>query len=258
MSRDWIILLSSPYDDSEARRNPPPPRRLPEPPLSAPALFLDDVHLRLGRAAAAVDVLRGLTLRVETGETVGLVGASGSGKSTALMVACGLERADRGTVAVAGTDLTALDTDASALFRGRTVGIVFQAFHLVGDMTAIENVATPLELRGARDAFDRAHAELAAVGLADRLHHYPSQLSGGEQQRVAIARALVGRPPIVVADEPTGNLDETTGADVADLLFARVRELGATLLLVTHDPDLAARCDRVVHVRAGRVVEAEA
>ena len=223
--------------------------------MTAPALRLDDIHLRLGRGTAAVDVLRGLSFTIATGEKVGVVGASGSGKSTALMIACGLERPDRGRVAVAGVDLSGLDADRLALFRGRAIGIVFQSFHLVSDMTAIENVATPLELRGDRDAFARARVELAAVGLADRLDHYPSQLSGGEQQRVAIARALVHRPPIVVADEPTGNLDETTGAGIADLLFARVAELGATLMLVTHDPDLAARCDRVIHVRAGRVVD---
>jgi putative ABC transport system ATP-binding protein len=171
------------------------------------------------------------------------------------MVTTCLEQADRGRVEVAGTDLGRLDEDALARFRGRTIGIVFQAFHLVSDMTAIENVAIPLELAGAADAFARARAELEAVGLGARLDHYPVQLSGGEQQRVAIARALVHRPAIVVADEPTGNLDETTGANVADLLFARVAEVGATLMLVTHDPDLAARCDRVVHVRAGRAVD---
>ena len=225
--------------------------------MTTPALRLDDVHLRLGRGPAAVDVLRGFTLEAGRGERVGVVGASGSGKSTALMVACGLERADRGRIEVMGVDLSGLDADALAVFRGRTIGIVFQAFHLVSDMTAIENVATPLELAGAGDAFARARDELTAVGLGARLDHYPSQLSGGEQQRVAIARALVHRPAIVVADEPTGNLDETTGADVADLLFARVRDLGATLMLVTHDPELAARCDRVVHVRSGRVVEGE-
>ncbi|TBW39970.1 ATP-binding cassette domain-containing protein [Siculibacillus lacustris] len=222
--------------------------------MSAIAIRLDDVHLRLGRGQAAVDVLRGLSLTIAEGERVGIVGASGSGKSTALMVTTGLERADRGRIEVAGVDLGGLGEDALALFRGRTLGIVFQSFHLVSDMTAIENVATPLELAGVRDAFPRAAAELAAVGLAARLDHYPVQLSGGEQQRVAIARALVARPAIVVADEPTGNLDELTGADIADLLFARVAAVGATLMLVTHDPDLAARCDRVIHVKAGRVV----
>jgi putative ABC transport system ATP-binding protein len=233
----------------------PAVRSAPEPVLTTPAIALEDVRLRLGNGTAAVDVLRGLTLTIAAGERVGIVGASGSGKSTALMIACGLERADGGRVAVAGIDLAGLDADRLARFRGETIGIVFQSFHLVSDMTALENVATPLELAGRPDAFARARAELAAVGLADRLDHYPSQLSGGEQQRVAIARALVHRPSIVVADEPTGNLDEATGADVADLLFARVAEIGATLMLVTHDPDLAARCDRVIHVRAGRVLE---
>jgi putative ABC transport system ATP-binding protein len=227
-------------------------------PLPQIAIRLDDVHLRLGRGAAAVDVLRGLDLEIAAGERVGIVGASGSGKSTALMVTTGLERADRGRVEVAGIDLGGLGEDALALFRGSTLGIVFQSFHLVSDMTAIENVATPLELVGAADAFARAQAELEAVGLGHRLHHYPAQLSGGEQQRVAIARALVGRPAIVVADEPTGNLDELTGESIADLLFERVATVGATLMLVTHDADLAARCDRVIHVRAGRVADAPA
>jgi putative ABC transport system ATP-binding protein len=231
------------------------PPSVEDPPLPPFAIRLVDVHLRLGRGEAAVDVLRGLDLAIARGERVGIVGASGSGKSTALMVTTGLERADRGRVEVDGTDLGGLDEDRLALFRGRTLGIVFQSFHLVSDMTAVENVATPLELAGEADAFARAARELEAVGLGRRLAHYPAQLSGGEQQRVAIARALVGRPKIVVADEPTGNLDEATGADVADLLFARVAAVGATLMLVTHDPELAARCDRVVHVRAGRVVE---
>lgn len=222
--------------------------------MSAPAILLRDLHLTLGSGSAAVPVLRGLDLSIAPGEKVGIVGASGSGKSTALMVTTGLERVDGGRVVVAGSDLAGLDADALALFRGRTIGIVFQAFHLVSDMTALENVATPLELRGEADALARARTELAAVGLADRCDHLPAQLSGGEQQRVAIARALVGRPPIVVADEPTGNLDEATGATVADLLFRRIDEVGATLMLVTHDPDLAARCDRVVHMKAGRVV----
>ncbi len=224
--------------------------------MTTSAIRLVDVHLRLGQGEAAVDVLNGLSLDVVRGERLGLVGASGSGKSTALMVTTGLEKADRGSVEVDGVDLGRLDADGLALFRGRSIGIVFQSFHLVSDMTALENVATPLELRGEPDALERARAELAAVGLAARLDHYPSQLSGGEQQRVAIARALVHRPPIVVADEPTGNLDEATGATIADLLFDRVREVGATLLLVTHDADLAARCDRVLHMKAGRLQEA--
>lgn len=224
--------------------------------MTSSVLRLVDVHLRLGQGEAAVDVLNGLTLEVARGERLGLVGASGSGKSTALMVATGLEIADRGLVEVDGVDLGRLDADGLALFRGRSVGIVFQSFHLVSDMTALENVATPLELRGEPEALARARAELAAVGLGARLDHYPSQLSGGEQQRVAIARALVHRPPIVVADEPTGNLDEATGATIADLLFARVREVGATLLLVTHDPDLASRCDRTLHMKAGRLAGA--
>lgn len=224
--------------------------------MTTSAIRLVDVHLRLGQGEAAVDVLNGLSLDVARGERLGLVGASGSGKSTALMVTTGLEKADRGSVEVDGVDLGGLDADGLALFRGRSIGIVFQSFHLVSDMTALENVATPLELRGEPDALERARAELASVGLAARLDHYPSQLSGGEQQRVAIARALVHRPPIVVADEPTGNLDEATGATVADLLFGRVREVGATLLLVTHDVDLAGRCDRVLHMKAGRLQEA--
>ncbi len=223
--------------------------------MSDLAIRLADVRLRLGRGSAAVDVLNGLSLAIRRGERVGIVGASGSGKSTALMVTTGLERADTGVIEVDGTDLATLDADALALFRGRTIGIVFQSFHLVSDMTAIENVATPLELRGLPDAFARARAELEAVGLGARLDHYPAQLSGGEQQRVAIARALVHRPAIVVADEPTGNLDEATGATIADLLFARVADVGATLMLVTHDPDLAARCDRTIHMRAGRAIE---
>lgn len=256
---------SSPYDvdgdDFETRlacrrlRPSPPPHPTGRLTLPSTAIRLDDVHLTLGRGTAAVDVLRGLSFTIDAGERVGIVGASGSGKSTALMVTTGLERVGGGRVEVAGTDITGLDVDALALFRGRHVGIVFQSFHLVSDMTAIENVATPLELRGEGEAFARARAELEAVGLGARLDHYPSQLSGGEQQRVAIARALVHRPAIVVADEPTGNLDEATGAVVADLLFARVADVGATLMLVTHDPDLAARCDRVIHVRAGRVVD---
>ena len=223
--------------------------------MSDLAIRLADVRLRLGRGSADVDVLNGLSLAIRRGERVGIVGASGSGKSTALMVTTGLERADTGVIEVDGTDLATLDADALALFRGRTIGIVFQSFHLVSDMTAIENVATPLELRGLPDAFARARAELEAVGLGARLDHYPAQLSGGEQQRVAIARALVHRPAIVVADEPTGNLDEATGATIADLLFARVADVGATLMLVTHDPDLAARCDRTIHMRAGRAIE---
>ena len=221
--------------------------------VSDPAIALAQVNLSLGRSAARVHILKDINLEIARGEAIGLVGPSGSGKSTLLMVMAGLERADTGAIVVAGTDLTHLDEDALARFRGRQVGIVFQAFHLIPTMTALENVAVPLELAGAADAQARAERELAEVGLSERLHHYPAQLSGGEQQRVALARALAPNPSILVADEPTGNLDEATGAQIIDLLFAGHAERETTLVLVTHDPALAARCDRVVRMRSGRV-----
>ncbi len=217
---------------------------------------LKDVNLSLGRGAARVHILKGVSLAVAKGEAVGLVGPSGSGKSSLLMVLAGLERADSGQVMIEGADLSAMGEDQLALFRGRRIGIVFQSFHLIPTMTARENVALPLELAGRGDAFARAETELKAVGLGDRLHHYPAQLSGGEQQRVAIARALAPDPAILVADEPTGNLDEATGAQIVELIFALKRERGATLVLVTHDSGLAARCDRTVRLRSGRVVDA--
>ncbi|MGA8802218.1 MAG: ATP-binding cassette domain-containing protein, partial [Pseudolabrys sp.] len=194
-----------------------------------------------------------IDLHIGTGEAIGLVGPSGSGKSTLLMVMAGLERADTGTVAVAGKNLSNLDEDALARFRGRHIGIVFQSFHLIPTMTALENVAVPLELAGIADASVRASEELAAVGLSERLDHYPAELSGGEQQRVAVARALAPDPAIVVADEPTGNLDEDTGKQIIDLLFAGHTRRKTTLVLVTHDATLAARCARVVRLRSGRV-----
>jgi putative ABC transport system ATP-binding protein len=220
---------------------------------AGPAIALAGVNLALGQGAARVHILKDIDLDIGTGEAVGLVGPSGSGKSTLLMVMAGLERANTGTVAVAGEDLSGLDEDALARFRGRHVGIVFQSFHLIPTMTALENVAVPLELAGLNDAQTRAREELAAVGLADRLHHYPAQLSGGEQQRVALARALVPNPAIVVADEPTGNLDEETGQQIIELLFAGHARRGTTLVLVTHDVALAARCARVVRLRSGRI-----
>jgi putative ABC transport system ATP-binding protein len=219
----------------------------------APAVSLSGVDLALGRDAARVHILKDIGLDIGHGEAIGLTGPSGSGKSTLLMVMAGLERPDAGTVVVDGTDLGRLDEDALARFRGRHIGIVFQSFHLIPTMTAIENVAVPLELAGNRDAFDIARAELAAVGLAERLGHYPSQLSGGEQQRVALARALAPAPKILVADEPTGNLDEATGRGIVDLMFAGQAERGMTLVLVTHDTALASRCDRVVRMRSGRI-----
>ncbi len=223
----------------------------------APAIELQDVHLSLGRAPARVHILKGVSLQVASGEATGLVGSSGSGKSTLLMTMAGLERPDSGKVMVAGQDLGQLDEDGLAVFRGRRIGIVFQSFHLVPTMTARENVALPLELAGVEDAFARAAAELRNVGLGDRMDHYPAQLSGGEQQRVAIARAVAPDPAILVADEPTGNLDESTGRSIVDLIFALRRERGATLVLVTHDATLAAACDRTVRLRAGQV-EADA
>jgi putative ABC transport system ATP-binding protein len=221
------------------------------------AIALHDVDLSLGRGAARVHILKGISLSIDRGEAVGLVGPSGSGKSTLLMLMAGLERPDSGRIVVDGTDLAALDEDRLARFRGRRIGIVFQSFHLVPTMTALENVALPLELAGEGDAFERARAELQAVGLGDRMQHYPAQLSGGEQQRVAIARAIVSNPAILVADEPTGNLDENTGESIIDLLFALKRDRGATLVLVTHDLNLARLCDRMVRLRSGRI-EADA
>ena len=221
--------------------------------MAEPAIALDDVHLSLGSGAARVHILKGVSLDIEAGESVGIVGPSGSGKSTLLMVLGGLERADAGSVRVAGNELTGLGEDDLARFRGRSVGIVFQAFHLIPTMTALENVAVPLELAGAADAFERARAELASVGLADRINHYPTELSGGEQQRVAIARALAPEPALLLADEPTGNLDEDTGATIVDLMFAACAERGMTLVIVTHDPELAKRCRRTVRMRAGEV-----
>ncbi len=229
-----------------------PPQVLPE---ARNAIVLDRVELSLGRAASRVHILKGLSLTIGRGESVGLVGPSGSGKSTLLMVMAGLERPDSGRVTVAGTDITRLDEDGLARFRGRHAGIVFQSFHLIPTMTALENVAVPLELAGDRHAFEKAADELEAVGLGARLDHYPTQMSGGEQQRTALARALSVKPDILFADEPTGNLDETTGRSIIELMFAKQAERGATLVLVTHDRALAERCDRVVRLRSGVIVE---
>ncbi|ACE98753.1 ABC transporter ATP-binding protein [Rhodopseudomonas palustris] len=217
------------------------------------SIAISNVNLSLGSGAARVHILKDISLRVGAGETIGLIGPSGSGKSTLLMVMAGLERPDSGQVVVDGTSFNGLDEDALARFRGRQIGIVFQSFHLIPTMTALENVAVPLELAGQAGAADRAARELTSVGLGERLHHYPSQLSGGEQQRVALARALAPDPAILVADEPTGNLDETTGKQIVDLLFAKHAERGMTLVLVTHDSALAQRCDRVVRLRSGRI-----
>jgi putative ABC transport system ATP-binding protein len=216
-------------------------------------LLLDDVHLTLTSAAGPVNVLRGVTLAVESGETVAVLGPSGSGKSTMMMIAAGLERPTSGRVVVAGTDLGGLGEDGLARFRRDTIGIVFQNFHLVPTMTAHENVAVPLEFAGVRDAFVRAERALAAVGLAHRLGHYPGQLSGGEQQRVAIARAFVGEPKLLLADEPTGNLDGETGHQIIDLLFDLARRRASTLVLITHDPEISRRCAREVRLADGRI-----
>jgi putative ABC transport system ATP-binding protein len=219
------------------------------------AISLAGVNLSLGEGAARVHILKDVSLGIGRGEAVSLVGPSGSGKSTLLMVMAGLERPDNGSVVVAGEDLGRLDEDALARFRGRRIGIVFQSFHLIPTMTALENVAVPLELAGDADAFARAATELQAVGLAARASHYPAQMSGGEQQRVALARALAPRPAILIADEPTGNLDEATGKDIIDLMFSRFTADAMTLVLVTHDATLARRCDRIVRVRSGHVKE---
>ncbi|HEY7296456.1 MAG TPA: ABC transporter ATP-binding protein [Xanthobacteraceae bacterium] len=224
---------------------------------SIPAVALTGVNLSLGKGALRVHILKQIDLHIGQGEAVGMVGPSGSGKSTLLMVIAGLERPDTGTAAIAGQSLGALDEDGLARFRGRHVGIVFQSFHLIPTMTALENVAVPLELAGARDAQKRAGQELAAVGLLERAKHYPAQLSGGEQQRVALARALAPNPAILIADEPTGNLDEATGAEIIALMFKQHSQRGTTLVLVTHDPMLARRCGRVVRLRSGHIEPAE-
>jgi putative ABC transport system ATP-binding protein len=233
---------------------------IPRPPLAAlsimPLVRIRDLHLTVPSAAGPVNILRGVDLDIGRGEAVGLVGPSGSGKTSLLMVLAGLERATSGSVLLDGQEVTRLNEDALAKLRREKVGIVFQAFHLIPTMTALENVAIPLELAGVRNAGARARAALDAVGLSHRLTHLPGQLSGGEQQRTAIARAFVTEPALLLADEPTGNLDHATGESVIDLLFALRERTGATLLLITHDQALAARCDRQVHLSDGRVDEA--
>ncbi len=219
-----------------------------------PALVLQDISLTLKSLAGPVDILSGLSLEVGAGESVALTGPSGSGKSSLLMVAAGLEKPTAGKVVVTGTDITRMGEDALARFRLGRVGVVFQSFHLIPTMTALENVAVPLELMGVADAFDRAEQELRAVGLILRTDHYPGQLSGGEQQRVALARALAPHPQILFADEPTGNLDSGTGAGIADLIFALNAERGSTLFLVTHEEQLARRCQRMLRMADGKIV----
>ena len=223
-----------------------------------PAIQLDDVHVTLPSRAGAVAILRGIDLSVATGEAIAVVGPSGSGKSTLLMVIAGLERATEGKVRIVGADLGTLNEDDLARLRAANIGIVFQSFHLVPTMTAIENVSLPLEFLDHGDPFGEAHAALAEVGLKHRETHFPGQLSGGEQQRVAMARALAPRPALILADEPTGNLDLTTGAQVMDLLFTLKERTAATLLLITHDRSLTKRCDRIVSLADGRIVAREA
>ncbi|APX22532.1 MAG: ABC transporter ATP-binding protein [Rhodobacteraceae bacterium] len=221
-----------------------------------PVIALKDVTLSLRGNAGMVEILHGISLDVAKGETLGLIGPSGSGKSSLLMIMGGLERATSGRVDALGHDLTALDEDQLARFRRDHMGVVFQSFNLIPTMTALENVATPLELAGASDAFERAQAELEAVGLAHRADHYPAQMSGGEQQRVALARAAAPRPDILLADEPTGNLDGKNGDAIMEMLFGLRDRHGATLVLVTHAHALAQRCDRVVRLTDGRVDDA--
>ncbi len=219
-----------------------------------PALQLQDVRLTLKSLAGPVDILDGVSLSVPAGQTVAMTGPSGSGKSSLLMVAAGLEKPSSGKVEITGTDITRMGEDAAAKFRLGRVGIVFQSFHLIPTMTALENVAVPLEFRGARDAMDIAADRLQRVGLGHRLDHYPSQLSGGEQQRVAIARALASGAKIIIADEPTGNLDHVTGEQIIKLLFDVKNQSGTSLILVTHDRALAQRCDRMAEVLDGKIV----
>jgi putative ABC transport system ATP-binding protein len=221
---------------------------------TTPIIELEGIHLKLASAAGEVNILRGIDLSIAAGETVGIVGPSGSGKSTLMMVLGGLERPSAGRVTIAGADFGRLDEDGLARFRRDHVGIVFQSFHLIPTMTALENVAVPLELAGRDDAFARAKVLLDSVGLGARALHFPGQLSGGEQQRVALARAFAAEPDLLLADEPTGNLDLATGRVVMELLFDLQARLGTTLVLITHDPGLAERCGRVIELADGRVV----
>ena len=221
--------------------------------MSQPLIDLQDIRLTLGTGDVRTEILKGVSLRLDPGESVAVLGPSGSGKSSLMAVIAGLERADRGSARLAGQDIGDLGEDDLARLRGRSLGIILQAFHLLPTMTAIENVAVPLELAGAADARDRAKTELEAVGLGHRLTHYPAQLSGGEQQRVAIARATASRPQLLLADEPTGNLDSATGAGIIDLLFERAGAAEAGLLVITHDPAVAARAQRTVHMNDGRL-----
>ena len=223
--------------------------------MADPIFSLKDAALSLDGNAGRVDILHGISLTVQKGESVGLVGPSGSGKSSLLMLMGGLERATGGSVEALGHDLTNMSEDALARFRRSHMGVVFQSFHLIPTMTALENVATPLELAGDRDAFEKATAELEHVGLGHRADHYPGQMSGGEQQRVALARAAAPRPAILLADEPTGNLDGANGTAIIDMLFRLRDRHGATLVLVTHARDLAERCDRVIRLADGRIAQ---
>ncbi len=223
--------------------------------VSLPVVRLVETGLTLESRAGAVDILKGVSFQIAAGTSVAIVGPSGSGKTSLLMIMAGLERATRGTVEVVGRNFSTLDEDELARVRGREIGIVFQSFHLVPTMTALENVALPLELAGRADAFDVARARLQSVGLGTRAEHFPAQLSGGEQQRVALARALAPKPKILFADEPTGNLDATTGTAVTELLFDLHRESGTTLILVTHDLSLAKRCSRIIRMSDGRVAD---
>lgn len=226
--------------------------------MSTPQISLENVRLTLPSRAGAVEILRGADLSVKAGDAIGIVGPSGSGKTTLLMVIAGLERVSDGKISVAGTHLNGQSEDSLTAFRRDTIGIVFQSFHLIPTMTALENVAVPLEFKGRSDAMEAARKQLERVGLGHRLVHYPGQLSGGEQQRVAIARAMASGARILLADEPTGNLDQETGAQIMDLLFSLKHEDGVTLLLVTHDRALADRCDRIAEVRDGRIVAGNA
>ena len=221
--------------------------------MASPIIEVSKIDLSLGRGQARVHILKEISFEIAKGEAVGLIGPSGSGNSTLLMTLAGLEKPDSGSLKIANTELTQLNEDSLARFRGAHIGIVFQSFHLIPTMTALENVAIPLELAGKPDPYGKARQELAAVGLAERANHYPAQLSGGEQQRVAIARALAPDPDILIADEPTGNLDDVNGAAIIELIFDLKAKRGSTLVLVTHDNELAARCDRTIRIRSGRI-----